>query len=484
MVHRPTGQVVEDPRRPGVFGLRFRAYGKRRYQGLGKVSLGEAEAALRYLLVDIERGVWQPPAKHSAPAPEVHEDPTFHEFASEWFTAHQGEWRPNTRVDYGWQLTNHLLPVFAGYRLSEITVREVDRYRAVKVAEAQRRAEAIRQVMDDDTLSYVQRERKLHKARELPGISPASINKTITRLGQILEVAKEYKIVTDNPARGKNRRLKVKKAPTVWIDRAEHAAALLDAARELDREAPYGRRHVPRRVMLATFVLAGLRISELTGLRWRDVDLVANRITVRESKTDAGVRTVDLLPALADALREYKQAGLDVRGRRLRLVDGREYRASLKRAAGELVFPTSNGKQFGASNIRRRVLDKAVERANERLAEVDDVPLPEGLTPHKLRHTFCSVLVALGVDPGSVMDQMGHTDASFTMRVYRHGMRRDPHSKQAWRELVGLVDQAVHDPARFGAIGAESGQPMGSQSGFEGLEAASAAAPGGREIAH
>jgi integrase len=263
-------------------------------------------------------------------------------------------------------------------------------------------------------------------------------------------VAREYKIVPDNPARGKNRRLKVKKAPPVWIDRAEHAAALLDAVGELDREAPYGRRHVPRRVMLATFVLAGLRIGELTGLRWRDVDLAANRITVRESKTDAGVRTVDLLPALGDALREYK--------------------ASLRRAPGELVFPTSNGKQFGASNIRRRVLDKAVERANERLAEVDDVPLPDGLTPHKLRHTFCSVLVALGVDPGAVMDQMGHTDAAFTMRVYRHGIRRDPLSKRAWRELVGLTDVAAFDAARIGTIGGDSGQPMGGQSDLEGLE--------------
>jgi integrase len=171
---------------------------------------------------------------------------------------------------------------------------------------------------------------------------------------------------------------------------------------------------------------------------------------VRESKTDAGVREVDLLPALGDALREYK--------------------ASLRRAPGELVFPTSNGKQFGASNIRRRVLDKAVERANERLAEVDDVPLPDGLTPHKLRHTFCSVLVALGVDPGAVMDQMGHTDAAFTMRVYRHGIRRDPLSKRAWRELVGLTDLAAFDAARIGTIGGDSGQPMGGQSDLEGLE--------------
>ena len=37
--------------------------------------------------------------------------------------------------DYRWSLTHHLLPFFAEHRLSEITVREVDRYRAAKMAE-------------------------------------------------------------------------------------------------------------------------------------------------------------------------------------------------------------------------------------------------------------------------------------------------------------------------------------------------------------
>jgi integrase len=437
---QPSGQVIEDPRRPGVFGLRFRAYGRRRYQGLGRMSLGEAEAELRHVLADVERGIWRPPTPQ--PEPEApHEIPTFHEFASEWFEAHKGEWRANTRVDYSWQLTNHLLPVFAGHRLSQITIREVDRYRAMKVREGV--------------------------------LSPASINKTITRLGQILEGAVEYELLARNPARGKNRRLKVKKAAPVWIDRAEHAAALLDAAAELDRAAPYGRRHVARRVMLATFLFAGLRISELTALRWRDVDLAAGRITVRESKTDAGVRTVDLLPVLRDELLAHRAHQVSKRSE-----------AGRRALASELVFPTSNAKQFGASNIRRRVLDKAVERANERLAEIDDVPLPDGLTPHKLRHTFCSVLVALGEDPGAVMDQMGHTDAAFTMRVYRHGMRRDKASRRAWRELVGLSDQAASDTERFGAIGRDSGQPTGSQSGFEGFEAAVASVPRRQEVGH
>ncbi len=39
--------------------------------------------------------------------------------------------------------------------------------------------------------------------------------------------------------------------------------------------------------------------------------------------------------------------------------------------------------------------------------------------------------------------QLGHTDPAFTLRVYRHGMRRDEASKQALRELVGLVDRAA-----------------------------------------
>jgi integrase len=71
------------------------------------------------------------------------------------------------------------------------------------------------------------------------------------------------------------------------------------------------------------------------------------------------------------------------------------------------------------------------------LGEAGDVPLPDGLTPHELRHTFASILVALGVDPGSVMDQLGHTDPGFTLRVYRHGMRRDGPARERLRALVG-----------------------------------------------
>ena len=167
-----------------------------------------------------------------------------------------------------------------------------------------------------------------------------------------------------------------------------------------------------------------MRIGELLDLRWRDVDLTAGWITVRAAKTHAGVRQVDMLPTLRDEM-----LGLKAAARRAQ--------------PNELLFGTSHAKRQGPSNIRRRVLAPAVKRANERLQEAGEVPLPERLTPHKLRHTFASVLVALGVDPGSVMDQLGHTDPAFTLRVYRHGMRRDDASKRALRELVGLSDWAA-----------------------------------------
>lgn len=394
---RSTGGVVIDTRRKSpVFALRFRAHGRRQYITLGSAEEGwsreRAEQALRHTLADVERGIWEPPDRTPAATPAVEpeeQDPTFLQFAFEWYHDNKGGWRERTRVDYQWQLSHHLLPYFGKLRLSEITPREIDRYTAAKVREGQ--------------------------------LSAVSINKTLTRLGQVLKRAKRWGLIDRNPVEDAER-LKATRPAPVWLDRAEHIEALLDAAGELDKAARRDRRHVPRRAMLATLVFAGLRIGEMLELRWRDVDVAGGTITVRASKTDAGVRQVDMLPALRDELLALKAATRDAQPNRL-------------------VFPTTTGERHGPSNIRRRVLAPAVELASAKLVEAGDVPLPDGLTPHKLRHTFASLLVALGVDPGAAMDQLGHTDPSFTLRVYRHGMRRDPASREALRRLVGLTDQ-------------------------------------------
>ena len=53
-------------------------------------------------------------------------------------------------------------------------------------------------------------------------LSPATINKTLMRLTQILDVAQEYGLVDRNAAKGKRRRVKASKSAPVWLDRAEH----------------------------------------------------------------------------------------------------------------------------------------------------------------------------------------------------------------------------------------------------------------------
>jgi integrase len=79
-------------------------------------------------------------------------------------------------------------------------------------------------------------------------------------------------------------------------------------------------------------------------LRWRDVDLAAGHVHVRFSKTEAGVRAVDIQPELRAELVGWKLCA--------------------DSAPGDLVFGTRTGKPDSRSNVRRRVLLRAVERAN------------------------------------------------------------------------------------------------------------------------
>src|SRR6266540_4300081 len=186
MARTSTGQVIELHRKGGrTFALRFPAYGKRRYITLGTAKEGwtraKAEEELANVLADVRRGIWKPPTP--APTVEEKEEPTFHEFASEWFNARRDEFAPRTAEDYELALTHHLLPFFAEHRLSEITAREVDRYKAAKVRERDQ--------------GLVPRP-----------LSNRTINKTLTRLGQILDVAVRYDLIGHNPVKTKVEKLK------------------------------------------------------------------------------------------------------------------------------------------------------------------------------------------------------------------------------------------------------------------------------------
>ncbi|UJA21495.1 site-specific integrase [Thermoleophilia bacterium SCSIO 60948] len=368
-----TGQVVVRERRRGkVYALRFRAYGKRRYVTLGATPAGWtqrlAEEELANVLADVRRGIWRPPV--AEPAPAALAEPNFHEFSSSWYARRELEGlRPRSLEYLKWALSDHLLPHLKDHLLSEITIQEVDRYAAAKVAEGR--------------------------------LSHDSINKTLSVLASVLELAVEYEIIVSNPARGRRRRLPAQAPHRAYLEPGQ-VLALLDAAAALDSEDRARRRY--RAAALATLGFAGLRVGELLALRWRDVDLANGAIQVRQSKTSAGVRRVDIQPELREYLVVWKAetgfAGNDDR-----------------------VFPTGTGNPENRSNLRRRVLLRAVAKANEALPAGAPERLPERLSPHVLRRSFASFLIAEGEDVAYVMGQLGHTDPKMTLGLYAKALR-------------------------------------------------------------
>lgn len=260
MPRQATGQVIEPTERAPSWALRFRAYGKRRYVTLGRPEDGwdreRAEAELRHVLADVERGIWQP---RQAPAEaERPECPTFHQFASEWLDSRRHELRPRTVEDYEWALSYHLLPFFRDHQLDLITVAEVDRYKAEKLTEGK--------------------------------LGAVGINKTLRILSMVMDRAIEYDLIDRaNPAQGRRRRVKTPPPRRTWVE-PEQLLTLLAAA-------PKG-----HRIILATLAGAGLRVGEACALDWRDLDLSTRTLTVQASKTSAGRRQVDLPLGLVNEL--------------------------------------------------------------------------------------------------------------------------------------------------------------------------------------
>ncbi len=233
----------------------------------------------------------------------------------------------------------------------------------------------------------------------------------------MLSIAIEYKRfgITKNAAEGKRRRLRERRPTPFYIDSASQVEALLEAAAELDHDPHY--ELAEREAIVATLLFAGPRAHELCNLLWRDIDLVGSRIFIGRSKTAAGLREIEIQSVPRDILAAHTAVA---------------YRGN----PDAFVFPTLTGASRTPDNLRERVLAALFEPADELLARRGLAPLPKGLTTHKLRHAFASILVALGKDPISVMGQIGHADPGFTLRVYTHMMSRDSKERERLRGLV------------------------------------------------
>jgi integrase len=208
-----------------------------------------------------------------------------------------------------------------------------------------------------------------------------------------------------------------------------------EVARLLDCCPPAGR------LQVETALYTGLRISELLGLAWADVDLAAGLIRVRAQlsrahreeparrvppKTPASVREIPLLPQLADRLVAHR-------------------RETPFASATDWVFATSRGTPYGARNVARRVLRKAADDAGLNVGGL-------ALRFHDLRHTFAShLIVDLGLDVAQVSRILGHARITITLDVYTHLFDDARHAGEIRRRMgassfASLLDHNLSGP--------------------------------------
>jgi integrase len=442
VARRAKGEVVVREWRAGRgFALRFGAYGRRRYVTLGLEADGwtfeRATEELENVLADVRRGLWVPPRRggeDSAPALPARRgsegggrapslaggEMLFSEFAPWALEVRRVRNSEESHRKRCWGL-RHLMPFFAEWPLAEIDAEAVDSYSFTKVEEGERLAAAIER-------GQPFRDERGHVRKPL---AASSINTTIKTLSWLLGLAVQYKRIPENPAAGRERLLRARPKPPVHLDTAEQVEALLDAAAELDRDPSH---HCTEREAIVTMLIfAGPRAHELGNMLERDIDLANDRIMIGRSKTAAGLREIRVLPILRDVLAAHK----------VRPASG---------GPDALAFPTERGTARDKNNLASRVLGEVLERADLLLRERGELPLPKGLSPHKLRHAFASILVACGTDPASVMRQIGHRSAAFTLDVYTHTMATSPEQRERLQALVnGERRWGPAPPSRLGS---------------------------------
>lgn len=177
----------------------------------------------------------------------------------------------------------------------------------------------------------------------------------------------------------------------------------------------------------AVLVGSGLRVGELCGLRWCDLDFEQNKIDVNHTliydknpetekmefsinppKSVAGKRRVKMMSSVRSALEEERAVQSEGEVKCLVTVDGYT----------DFIFVNRFGHAQHQGTLNK-ALRRIIRDANLDALDRDDgtVLLPK-FSCHNLRSTFCTRMVEAGVELKVVMSQMGHSDSRTTMEVY------------------------------------------------------------------
>ena len=240
---------------------------------------------------------------------------------------------------------------------------------------------------------------------------------------QVFQSAKECNILVDNPADRATKdfvRRHSKHVSTVSSMGIEQANAFLEFLRDSDE---YFKWYPLFYVMTYT----GLRLGEVTALRWSDVNLDKGYLEVKHSvsyvargrekaayvinppKTEAGKRIIPLSPMVIEAFKMEKQEQFEAGICCTTEING--YR--------DFVFLNRFGNIYNQSAVNR-ALKRAVSAYNskpKKNEKGEEILIPV-ISSHSFRHTFACILCENNVNIKTMQVLLGHSDIQTTITIY------------------------------------------------------------------
>ena len=290
-----------------------------------------------------------------------------------------------TAYGYRGMIENYLKPQLGEIRLQKLTARDIQQY-----------------------YTWLMGEKEL---------SPNTVIKHHNLLTNTLNAAERQEYITKNPMRAVSPPKKRQREAKFYTP--EQLGILLDKA-------------VGTRLELPVFICAylGLRRGELCGLRWSDVDLEHQTITIENTRTQAGkkeiekgtktassTRTLYLPDTLCDMLKAAREHQQACRAEYKNAYDDNDY-----------VVVMEDGRPFRPNYLS--------ELFGKFLADND---LPK-IVLHELRHTFASLSNQAGIPAYNIGKALGHSTPATTQKIYTHLL--DQTHTQAVEGVAAIADEA------------------------------------------
>ncbi len=256
-------------------------------------------------------------------------------------------------------------------------------------------------------------------------LKPNTIDNIHTVLHQVLELGVEDDYLRYNPSDNALRELR-----RAHSDDSKKRRALTIPQQNLledflSEQGPYHRWYNVFVVMLWT----GMRVGEITGLRWSDIDLEAETISVNHTlvffskgkaqgcnfavntpKSKAGRRIIPMLPQVKEAFIKEKEFQEEIGLKCTASVDGYT----------DFIFINRFGSvqhQGTLNKALRRIIRDCNYAVLDKGYTEDTVTLPQ-FSNHSLRHTFATRMCEADVNLKVIQDILGHADIKTTMDIY------------------------------------------------------------------